>query len=95
MAWNRSNLNFKGSPKIGHMESAFRTEIRNIPGLLDLLKKLNRLPRDDPKMTNLTLSDNVTSWLNKLSKASSWTSSTNLLLSPLLLPQFPKRKRSS
>ena len=47
--WDNLMLNFQTPPKLGHMYSAHLSKIRNIPGLLDLLKKMNRLPLDDPK----------------------------------------------
>ena len=47
--WDNVMLNFQIHPKLSHMYSAFQSKIRNIPELLDHLKKINRLPWDDPK----------------------------------------------
>ena len=50
-AWDNLMLNFQTTPKPDHMYSALLSKIRNILELLDPLKKLSRLPWDDPKKT--------------------------------------------
>ena len=49
--WDNLMLNFQTPPKLDHMYSALLSKIRNIPELLDPLKKMNRPPWDDPKKT--------------------------------------------
>ena len=53
--WDNLMLNFQTPPKPDHMYSAFLSKIRNIPELLDPLKKMNRLPWDGPKKTYAAL----------------------------------------
>ena len=49
--WDNLMLNFQIPPKPDHMYSALLSKIRNILELLDPLKKMSRLPWDDPKKT--------------------------------------------
>ena len=49
--WDNLMLNFQTPPKPNHMYPALLSKIRNIPELLDPLKKMNRPPWDDPKKT--------------------------------------------
>ena len=49
--WDNLMLNFQCPPKPAHMYTAFLSKIRNIPELLDPLKKMNRLPWGDPNKT--------------------------------------------
>ena len=49
--WDNLMLNFQIFPKPDHMYSALLPKIRNIPELLDPLKKMSRLPWDGPKKT--------------------------------------------
>ena len=53
--WDNLMLNFQTPPKPDHMYSAFLSKIRIIPELQEPLKKLNRLPWNDPKKTYETL----------------------------------------
>ena len=53
--WDHLMLNFQTLPKPDHMYTAFLSKIWNILELLGLLKKMNRLPWDDPKKTHEAL----------------------------------------
>ena len=59
--WNNLMLNFQTPPKPDHMYSAFSAKIRNIPELLDPLKKMNRLPWDTPRRRMRLLGRSATS----------------------------------
>jgi len=49
--WDNLMQSFRTPPKPDHLYTAFLSKIRNIPELAEPIKKLNRLPWDDPKKT--------------------------------------------
>ena len=49
--WDNLMQSFRTPPKPDHLYTAFLSKIRHVPELAEPIKKLNRLPWDDPKKT--------------------------------------------